>query len=313
MAVVVSSISESKVASAGRTQIEVLGSGFRQQTVSSNTSGPVPPPAPSVRVYFGGVEALRVRVVSATRLLVTTPARDPGIVDVRVENVDDFGAFLEAGTLAAAIEFALPNLTGEGDLVRIFRRLIRMLKQQVLPEVVLTSSIDWDDTPEATLRELAEAKTPAIWLTGPTLRPSSAVNVQVTPIVTQATGGASESRTPRTVDLVFGFGIVAESFIVTTNLVQAATSFAVRNRRFSLPRDPADASAGSIEFDLELEEDFGVDSSPNDDGLYSATATLTIKAVDLLGMPSFERDLVTDYHPEIVDEVEIESVQFRPE
>lgn len=306
MAVVVSSVSIPKVASAGRTQVEVYGSGFRQQTVAPATSSaPLPAPPPSVRVFFGGEEALRVRVASPTRLLVTTPPRDPGVVAVRVENIDDFGAFLEAGELADGIEFALPDLSRPGDLSRIVRRLIRMLKQQVIPEVVLASSVDWDDDPFAEPRELANAKTPAIWLTGPNLRPSDAVNSQTTPIVIEVAGGATETITPRTVDLVFGYGIVAESYVVTTNLLQAATSFAIRNKRISIPRDPSDASAGSIEFDLELETDFDIDSRANEDGLYSAAATLVIKAVDILGMPNFVGDLVADFHPEITEEVEV--------
>src|SRR5690242_18600619 len=105
MPVTVTSVSVARVATAGRTLVEIIGTGFRQQTVAPALSaGSLPAPPPSVRVLFGGVEAERVRVASPTRLLVTTPARDAGVVDVRVENIDDFGAFLEAGELADAIE-----------------------------------------------------------------------------------------------------------------------------------------------------------------------------------------------------------------
>lgn len=298
MTVTVTSVTPSKVASAGRTMVEIIGTGFRQQTVAPATStGPLPPPAPSVRVFFGTDEALRVRVISPTRLLVTVPPHDPGQFDVRVENIDDFGAMLESGTRAKGIEFALPSLVGEGELVRIVRTLIRELKRQVVPEVILTSSIDWDDAPFELPRSTAEAKLPAVWLNGPTLRQSDGLTAQVSPLFSDDSTGTTESRSPRTVDLVFGYSIIADSGIVALNLIQAATSFTVRNKRLSVARDPSNASAGTIEFDLELDADFNMESTPNEDGLFSASATLSIRAVDVLGMPNFTSDLVTDRHP----------------
>lgn len=309
MAVTVTSVTPATVASAGRAMVEIIGTGFRQQTVAPATSsGPLPPPPPSVRVFFGTDEALRVRVASPTRLLVTVPAHDPGTFDVRVENIDDLGALLETGTLPNGLAFTLPPLVGDGELARIVRTLIRELKRQVVPEVVLTSAIDWDDAPAALPRETAEAKLPAIWLTGPRLRPSDAVNAQNTPTFADDATGTTESRAPRTVDLVFGYNVVAESAIPTLNLIQAATSFAVRNKRISVLRDPANASAGRIDFDLELEADFDMDSAPNEDGLYSATATLSIRAVDVLGMPNVVADLASDRHPALVGCPTIETV-----
>ncbi len=296
--ITVTSASPSTVASAGRSMVEIIGTGFRQQTVAPATStGPLPAPAPSVRVFFGTDEALRVRVASATRLLVTLPPHDVGTFDVDVVNVDDFGAELERGTLTNGIVFERPNLTGDGDLVRIIRTLIRELKRQVVAEVVLTTSVDWDDLPIELPRETAVAKVPALWLTGPKLRSSSGVETQNYPTVEEGATSASESRSPRTVDLVFGYNVIAESAIVTLNFVQAATSFMNRNKTLSVVRDPSNTALGVIEYVMELESDFDMDSTPNEDGLYSGQATISIRAVDILGMPNFESDLVTDIHP----------------
>lgn len=319
MTVSVSSVSSSVVSSGGRTQVEVLGAGFRQQSAPA-TSGPVPVPPPSVRVSFVApgsttpVEALRVRVASPTRILVTTPEMEPGVAAMIVENIDDLGARLEVVTVPNAIEFARPDLRkNDSDLLRVIRALIRMLKRQVIPEVVLTRAIDWKTFDDSfgvdSTRELTPARVPALWLTGPTLRASDGVNAQTTPVYTTGAGGLVESRTPRTVDLVFGYSVLADSFVVCSNLVQAATNFAIRNRRMRVDRDPNDASAGSIEFDLELEADFVFDSAPNDDVLYSAAATITIKAVDILGAPGIADDLAVDVHPE-VDEIGLEFEQF---
>lgn len=309
MAVTVTSITPTTTASAGKSVVEIIGTGFRLPTPAPATStGPLPPPAPSVRVYFGTELAGRVRVISTTRLLVTTPSVDPGLVAVRVVNIDDFGAPLEEGTLVAAITFRLPDLvTQKSDLSRIVRTIIRELKKQIVPNVVLSVAVDWDDTPGLAIRETGLATVPGLSLAGPSIRRSDATMMQTSPTYTEVTAGASESRTPKTRDLVFSIVAIADKYNTTLNLVQAVESFFVHNTTLYVLRDPDLPEAGYVEYELVLEEDLVIDSSPNPESIYSGSGSFVIKAVDILGMPGIDGDLVTDLHPPVTEDVTINS------
>lgn len=302
MAVVVTSVSPSSLSSGGKTMVEVLGSGFRLPTTPpASSAGPLPAPKPSVRVYFGNVEALRVRVVSTTRLLVTTPIHDLGTFDVRVVNVDDFGAPIDVGLLANACSFVLPDFTKiDEDFSRLVRTFMRELKRQVCPEVVFSSSVDWDDDPTAVLRTTTIAKTPALTLALSLRDTIDAAFRDAGPTFVPEVGGLLEAFSPRVVDLVFTINVVAESLAVTLNLVQAMISFGHRNKVLTMPRDAADPLKGTVSYDLELEAVPNIDASPNDDDLLGATgAIISLRKFDMRGMPGIPGDLLTTRHPTV--------------
>jgi hypothetical protein len=307
MPVTVTSVTPTKTASAGGSKVEIVGTGFRlQSSMPAGPSGITPVPPDSVRVYFGTELARRVRVVSSTRILATTPSHMAGLVSVRVVNVDDFGAALEQGVLNNAITFALPDLTTqETDLVRIVRTMILELRKQVINEVVITSHVDWTDLPEAIPVEMTLPENPAIALSGPSIRRPEGVRMDPSPRYTKVGTDEEETRSPKTRDLVFSIIAIADKYTLALNLVAAIESFFTHNVRLSVARDMSVPEAGFVEYDLELEEDLNVDSTPNADSLYTASGSFAIKGVDLLGMPGFVSDLVTDRHPEITSSPDI--------
>lgn len=85
----------------GKTLVEITGTGF--VLPPSPTTVPAPAPTSRMRVWFGDVEADLVEVADATVLYAFTPIHDPGVVDVKVQEL----AELPAELITGAAPFAL--------------------------------------------------------------------------------------------------------------------------------------------------------------------------------------------------------------
>ncbi|MCI4355225.1 MAG: IPT/TIG domain-containing protein, partial [Thermoplasmata archaeon] len=143
----------------GGNLVEVRGANFKLWVIPPPTSGPLPPPTPTVRVSFDGVPGSGVLVASATRLFVRAP-KSPlapvkpdygeGSVDVEVANLQPSGAPVvgEVMTAVDAYAYQRVNLAIESDLLRFVRTIIRELRLQVHPNVSLTTHTDWDENPD---------------------------------------------------------------------------------------------------------------------------------------------------------------------
>jgi hypothetical protein len=125
----------------GRTLVAITGTNFRVPPPYQGT-GPVPVPAPTVEVLFGGEAAYEVKIESSSKVWCLTPVHDPGAVDVTVTNLDDDGAPI-VGEQATAVEgftylrpFIRPPADGStdarGDLYRVVRSVILEWRRQVL-------------------------------------------------------------------------------------------------------------------------------------------------------------------------------------
>lgn len=300
----ITSVTPSRGPSGGQALVEIVGTGFQVQVSGAGTT-------PTVRVLFGAVEAKRVRVASATRLIVTTPAdQNPATVDVVVQNIGSHGEVLGAEhvTATGAYTFARPALDASVAPVvqRVTRQLIQMLKRQVLQEVVLTRNVDWDDDPAETLRKVAIAKMPAVWLVGPTLRENTFFRTSVGARVREG----AESRdflSARCVDLVFRMGCITDSGMQLTALQEALTVFMRQNVYLYLDRDPADATAGRVrwEFGFEPGGDLDADLTPSSSNVVSASGSVSIRGVDIIGWDGFENTGSTDIVPDLNSDPEI--------
>lgn len=312
----ITSISPARGHSGGHTLVEILGTNFRLPAEPPPTGKTTPPPA-SVRVFIGGVEAKSVGVVSPTRLLVVTnpydlpKGSDERLVDVEVRNVGPFGEQQdnERVLVANAFTYARPKLdaANESNLTRMVRTLIRALKRDIIEEVVLTQNTDWDDDPADTLRKLAIAKLPAIYLVGPRLQRNRGpqwTNVQR--YVQETPEQVLQHRAPYVVDLVFTIGALSDNALLQVGLVEGVQNFPQRNPWLYLQRSPDSDEVLRYEVCFDTGGDMDNDSTSNASNVYAATGTLKILAFDLLASPGFDRDMATGIYPTLDDGVQFE-------
>jgi hypothetical protein len=310
MTPIVSSIAPTIGSTGGFAVVEIVGSNFRQPTTAAPSgSGITPPPAPSVIVNFGVVPARLVRVASSTRLVVTLPEHDEGTVDVEVLNVDDFGAVLGRAVVAGGFEFRRPKFTGESRLTTIVRALIRSLKRWIMPNVVYTQHVDFDDDPIDALRKVAETELPILFLTGPTLRENPFHREQVDPTAPPVTsdvdeGSVAEYRIPKTFDLVFGVTVAMDAAIPTLELLNAAIVSMNRAQRLTVDHG---SPTGVVSYELAIEGNPEVQSRATRSSVYSASMTIAVIGVDIVDLPGFVGDMTTTLRPLVTSDPSLSS------
>lgn len=229
--------------------------------------------ADHVRVFFGDALAMTasVRDEAGLRIVdVRTPAREAGVVDVELQNLDATGVPVpgESIVLASAYRFARPTVAREADLTRVIRQLLRELKRQVLANVSATVSVDYDDTVIDGLNVIAMAKVPSLVLSGPTLRPNRfySANVPHEDVVGGVSGPELVRRKPPyTVDLVFTLTAASERTVELFNLMAAVATFLNRNRWLELARNPAYASRDVVRWEMDADGEFRTQLAGKDD------------------------------------------------
>lgn len=310
---------------AGRALVEIYGSGFR--VPPAVPPGPSAPPvngvvyAPAqqtVRVRFGGADAVRVDVIRSNLLRVLTPVcplavpalpADPGgLVALEVTNLDDNGDPIPGETLIVpdAYTYRMVKLDAstESDFTRAIRTLLRMWKLQVLANVVLTQHTDYD--PDVSTGFVEVADVPAIVLSGPStpenrfysLNEDQEINI----------GGIVEvRRKARTIDLVFRVIGISDSATECLNLMALAIEFMNRNPYFEVQRDVADASKGNARYEFAQTQEFETGSRPNASNIHFFTGEVVIRGFDIEGFAGIPRDELRNLGVELTEDVNIET------
>lgn len=229
--------------------------------------------APRVAVELGGVAAkvLAVRSEAGTWLAdVRTPAHVEATVDVVLRNLDAAGAAIpgEEATLPGAYRFLRPRIVKEADLTRLVRALLRELKRQVIANVSMTVSVDYDDTTIDGMNVIAISKLPSLVLSGPRVVENRffSTNEPHEDVVAGPAGPELlRRRPPLTVDLVFTITAASDRTVELLNLMAAAATFLNRNRWVELPRDPESPGAGTVRWEMDPEGEFQTRlDGPND-------------------------------------------------
>lgn len=258
--------------------------------------------APNLAVHFGSNSALVVAVreeSGASLADVRTPAHEPGTVDVLVQNLNATGAPIlgESARLASAYSYTRPNIAREATLTRLVRTLLRELKRQVLANVSTSVSVDYDDTVLDGLNVIAMATLPSLVLSGPTLRENRfySTNVAHEHVVADSKGSELVRRKPPyTVDLVFTITAASEHTAELLNLMAAVATFLNRNRWLELPRDPDDASRGSVRWEMDADGEFRTQLEGRTD-VRAFTCGLVVRGFDIdEGLPLDLGRLVTE-------------------
>ena len=229
--------------------------------------------APEVAVLFGDApaEVLSVREEAGVSLAdARTPAHADGVVDVTIRNLDVDGASVpgEEATLAGAYRFLRPRIVAESDLTRLVRTLLRELKRQVIANVSMTVSVDYDDTTVDGMSVIAISQLPSLVLSGPRVVENRffSTNEPHEDVVPGASGPElMRRRPPYTVDLSFTLTAASDRTVELLNLMAAAATFLNRNRWVELPRDPDDPAAGTTRWEMDPEGEFQTRLDGRDD------------------------------------------------
>jgi len=271
----------------GRRIVKIWGGGF-QLSPGPTTSGVTPARKPSVEVLFGTVPAREVRVLADSYLHVVTPIHDPGTVSITIRNIDQDGVLVpgEIVTKAAAYTFERPTIgTGEpgkqSNLARLVRTLVEELRRQILPNVVLTTHTDYDDTPDgANIAALADI--PGLVLAGPTLRLNRFYNSNQARTAVDGIGDTYEQRPSRTVDVIFTLIGVDELMARELDLVHECTAFFLRNTVLRMLRNPAIAG-DYVEYELEIDEggDFKSAGTANNSNIRAFSGSFLVRGLDI--------------------------------
>lgn len=284
----------------GGTLIEILGSGFLLPTPPAASGPTTPNPYDSVVVYFGGVRAERVDVVSPTVLSVRTPLVPPGTVDVLVQNVDDQTGVPIPGqsrVLVGGWTSRLVSLTelGQSDVERVVERLVLMMRAGIMDEVVTTPHVDYSE--DGTVHTIALASLPSIVLVGPDM-PEDREYTDLD--VRRERDGDDEVIKPpaMTVDLIFLMLVGAKTLAQKIRMFALIHRFFERTKWVDIDRDPTDLTLGKVSFELELITRPGVNdkTKPNVASVGMATATVIVKGVPIEETPGYPDRLTDNAH-----------------
>lgn len=247
MALTITSVAPNSGLTGGREFVLIEGTDFN---IAVNADG-----SAKMEAYFGNNLASRVRVRSATELDCLTPIHDLTSTAVAVK-VKDL-VTLDEATLPTAFSFARPIIGGgtNSELWHVVDSLVREFKRQIIDEVVIGSSVDFDDDYADGLNIIKLAKTPAIVLYGPNVVGSGgALHRSVEPWE-YVGGGFYEKHRPQDVcDLRFTLHGVDTNKIRITNLLKEVVSFFRRNAVLTCLRDPDTPGLGTVDIDMRPEQ-----------------------------------------------------------
>lgn len=279
----------------GRTLVEIEGSNFRTPTPQAvNARGYTPPPPPSVSVTFGGVPAREIRWFSPGELWVLspiTPNPGAGAVDVVVANIDDTGAPIpgESATLPLGYSYVLPTLTAdnESDLARAVRAFLQEVKRQVTPNFTWPVATDYAPDGSGDLLSISKlARLPGLVVADFELRGNDFYAMPGMQYVRQGANAWVGLAPPDCVDLVFTIAGVSNDAVELLNLAASMRRFFKKNAYLELARDPNNAGAGAVRYEMDAYEDKDtrLKITSNADSLQSFTFVAIVRGFDIEAM-----------------------------
>jgi hypothetical protein len=257
MALTITTMTPATGKTGGREFVLIQGTDFN---ILVNTDG-----TSKMQVFFGTELATRVRVRSVTELDCLTPIHDPGLVNVKVRNT--VGP-VEA-TLTNGFTYGKPvigGLTNQTDLWRVIDALVVEFRRQVIDEVTLGSSLEWDELPGDGVRFAKLAKVPCIVLEGPRVRSSGGVlQNSGEPWTDLGSSVFKRHRRQDIMDLQFLLFGVDDHRVRMFNLLREVIDFFRRNDVLKVLRDPVNPGAGFLEIDMRppQPEDWGTNVRGN--------------------------------------------------
>jgi len=256
-------------------------------------------------VSFGGIEAFEVAVVSATRLVVKTPAGTPDTpLDVVVKNLDDDEDPIagESVTLPSGFSFRRPALdaTRETTLTSLSRRLRQDFHERILANTKITSHTDYDADG---IIPVDPADLPALVLAGPRLFRRRALE-EHQPVQSDLGGGESwERRCPMFFDVGYTVEGISGYTIELQNLMHVVALHFHRDPWVQWspnPASPSDVLICPVMWDSEPAE-VRIGGNSN---IRIFRGAFRVVGVEIHDQPQFSGDLVHVLHAQDIDEVD---------
>lgn len=299
-------------------------------------------------VFVDGVAASDVRVYSTQLLTFLLPQGNPGdpdalaggrTVSLTITNLDQATGLPISGesvTAANAFTYIRPAHTAEfeSDFTRVQRTLLQMLKKQLLAEVNYAVQTDYDPTTGDEMHVTQFAKLPGIVLVGPDLRenrfysrndqsendqPDGTVSV----LDGESPAGYFETRVPYTVDVLWEVIAASNNKVELLNLQANFVMFMHHNKWISILRNPADASKGSIRFELDFQPEGQPQTTtiPNNSNVRSWSAKILIRGFDIEAFSGLKTDGTPDPsnlvpahavvdHPRAADTIHVDATKL---
>jgi hypothetical protein len=274
----ISYISPNRIYTGGQL-ITINGTGFQTAyPIDPATPHPWPTPAPTVSVTVNGRPAIRVKVWSSTKVTCLAPSGDHGATTVQIKNLQANGTPIvgEVVSSMTTLTYVRVDLTQTSDLSRVIDALVSELKRQVIDNVSILQSVDFDevDPAEVSFVGVDVTKLPALALTGPTLQKNKFYN-DLRPVNAEGDGTFSRRSTLVTYDLGFRLTGLDNHTRRSLNLQALVTQFFKTNNYLSVPRDTSDLSKGFVRYELESD---GMDNtainSSNDLRIFMGSVTV---------------------------------------
>lgn len=303
--VLITSVSPAGGHTGGKTLVEIDGTGFAVfADPSPDATGRTAPNPPSVRVLFGTVPARAVFVISGTLVQAIAPPQSPTmdahgrrslptVVDVTVTNLDTSGNPVsgQTYTLPQAYSYQLPDLTtGESDLARLVRTFIRLMRDQITPNVSWPKSTDYDLNTGDLLSVTDVPQLPGLVISDLSVRTNDFYARRDPVWVDNGDGTFTEKAPPDTVDLVFSMVGVSNNPVELLNLHAVFRRFLRKNPRVAMPRDPLNLGLGTVAYELNWSEgrEAKVTLTANEDNLTHFVYDVSIVGFDvedMIGLP----------------------------
>lgn len=315
----ITSVTPSSGWSAGKTLVEIRGSGFRLPTpFDYNQPGIAPVPPPTVRVLFDDLEAKDVQVASNGLIRCLTPMHwptrwyyefgngrrepapppstesnppdgatlvtVPGTVNVTVININDSGVPIagESAVAEKAYEFTRPRLDQKGTWDRAVTKLRNLLRIAILDNVTDEADLDYDVDLGDVSGLTSIAKAPAIAITQKVFSDSDDPMEQG---VTEEAGADEfviRRRAPIYTDFSCRLLLISEDIVELRAMAQLVRDLFLHTNEFLLEKDPNNPSFGSYKVTLMLDRQ-GIQET----GRIGRTNLLMASAVvGLMGIPS---------------------------
>lgn len=254
--------------------------------------GAQPPPAPPIAVTFNGKLAKKVAVLSSTSMTCLAPPGDAGAIEISLQNIDADGNPVGNPATFDGATYARADLSLTDDLDRFTKAVIQMLKQQVIPNVMTTVSVDYtDDAGKLAFNLVQTAKLPAISLVGPMTKRNKFYGDVAE--IEQIGNEFAERRYMRTSDLIYKLTILDDNEMRLIRLGALVTKVLQNNTYFEFQADPNDLSKGFVEYELDA-TDVNVVGSPNNSNVRIATCEIRFSSFtfeDVAGFPGSMVDL----------------------
>jgi hypothetical protein len=230
---------------------------------------------------------------------------------VTVQNLDVAGAPIPGEVVEASglLSFARVDLAIKDDILRIVEVLVTELKRQVIENVSVTTSVDFDSDPDAVrFLGIDFAHLPALCLSGPEGARDRFYNAFLRPTIQDGTGIYNRRTTFETEDLVFRLLVLDNSGVRLLNLHALVTKFFKSNNNLVVDRDSADATKGTVSYELEGGP-FVTTSVNNDSDLRAFSGSVTVRGYQFEDVTGFPDQLVVERTAE-VDDFDVIAVPF---